>query len=48
MCVRAENEIDQDAFTELNDDEIKGMVKPLGVVKKLIRLRMRLVGCYQL
>ena len=34
-----DNEIDGPAFCELTEEEIKQMVKPLGVVKRIIRLQ---------
>ena len=34
-----DNKIDGIAFSELSEDEVKAIVKPLGVVKKIIRLQ---------
>ncbi|XP_064403971.1 uncharacterized protein LOC135349363 isoform X1 [Halichondria panicea] len=35
-----DNEIDGEAFLELTENDIKELVKPLGVVKKLVRLQI--------
>ena len=34
-----ENEVDGMAFFDLSEGDIKAMIKPLGIVKKLIRLK---------
>ena len=34
-----ENEIDRESFLELSEADVKELVKPLGVVKKLVRLK---------
>lgn len=34
-----DNEIDGTAFGELTEDDVKTIIKPLGVVKKIMRLQ---------
>ena len=34
-----ENEIDGASFCELTEQEIKSMIKPIGVVKRILRLQ---------
>ena len=40
-CVdqHADNDIDGEVFCELTEEEVKELVKPLGVVKKIVRLQ---------
>ncbi len=38
MSFITENQIDGESFLELTESDIKELVKPLGVVKKIIRL----------
>lgn len=39
----AENKIDGESFLELSEEDIKTMVKPLGIVKKILRLQKPLL-----
>lgn len=39
----AENKIDGETFLELSEDDVKSLVKPLGVVKKILRLQKPLL-----
>lgn len=39
LVIYTENEIDRESFLDMNEADFKAMVKPLGVVKKLVRLR---------
>lgn len=39
FCV--ENEIDGQCFIELKESELKELVKPLGVVKKILRIQQQ-------
>ena len=42
-CLLLDNEIDGPAFIELTENDIKTMIKPLGVVKKILRLQKSVV-----
>ncbi len=41
--LKLENEIDGETFCELSEADIKAIVKPLGIVKKIIRLQKSIV-----
>lgn len=41
FCI--DDQIDGAAFTELTEGEVKAIVKPLGVVKKILRLQKSIV-----
>lgn len=39
-----ENEIDGEAFCELSETDIKAIIKPLGIVKRIIRLQKSIIN----
>ena len=43
-----DNEIGGYSFSDLTESDFKSMIKPLGVVKKLLRLQKSIVSCVRL
>ena len=39
----ADNQIDGECFLELSESEVKELVKPLGIVKKILRILRKVI-----